>query len=349
MNGSERAAAVAVAERLPRDRRRLRASPIWDASAFDWLRPFESAAEIRAELLALKEQRGFQPLKLPNWASKHQKKAADGAGAVSHDAGDWNVFYLFLHEEVRGTAGAARSRRRCSRRRAILGRANRAPGAQLFDAHPDARIIPRVCRRCRARTSTPSSPPLTPGTHILKHHGPTNKKLRIHLPLIGVLGFRAPRRRHDDLLRAGSAARLRRRSSTRRGTRAMTRLVLVFDVWHPDLSDKEVHFLSFLQRARMKASRKMGATARRGRGEGEGGGARVDEGGDGRQLLPAAARREGRPQGQQLVEVAMTSWHFIKLIYLSACAREDGGDDRVARQQPHAVDWMRRRRAAYAR
>ena len=42
---------------------------------------------------------GFQPLKLPNWASKHQKKAADGAGAVSHDAGDWNVFYLFLHEE----------------------------------------------------------------------------------------------------------------------------------------------------------------------------------------------------------------------------------------------------------
>ena len=78
----------------------LRASPIWDAGAFDWLRPFEEhAAEIRAELLALKEQRGFQPLKLPNWASKHQKKAADGAGAVSHDAGDWNVFYLFLHEE----------------------------------------------------------------------------------------------------------------------------------------------------------------------------------------------------------------------------------------------------------
>ena len=35
--------------------------------------------------------------------------------------------------------------------------------------------------------------------------------------------------------------------------------MLVFDVWHPDLSDKEVHFLSFLQRARMKASRKMEA------------------------------------------------------------------------------------------
>ena len=25
---------------------------------------------------------------------------------------------------------------------------------------------------------------LTPGSHILKHHGPTNKKLRVQLPLI---------------------------------------------------------------------------------------------------------------------------------------------------------------------
>jgi aspartate beta-hydroxylase len=32
-----------------------------------------------------------------------------------------------------------------------------------------------------------------------------------------------------------------------------TRIVLVFDVWHPDLTDKEVQFLSFLQRARMRA------------------------------------------------------------------------------------------------
>ena len=32
-----------------------------------------------------------------------------------------------------------------------------------------------------------------------------------------------------------------------------TRIVLVFDVWHPDLTDKEVQFLSFLQRSRMRA------------------------------------------------------------------------------------------------
>ena len=27
-------------------------------------------------------------------------------------------------------------------------------------------------------------------THIMKHHGPTNKKLRLHLPLVGVEGSR---------------------------------------------------------------------------------------------------------------------------------------------------------------
>jgi len=31
---------------------------------------------------------------------------------------------------------------------------------------------------------------MTPGSHIIKHNGPTNKKLRFHLPLIGVKGSR---------------------------------------------------------------------------------------------------------------------------------------------------------------
>jgi aspartate beta-hydroxylase len=31
---------------------------------------------------------------------------------------------------------------------------------------------------------------MSPGTHIMKHHGPTNKKLRLHIPLIGVEGAR---------------------------------------------------------------------------------------------------------------------------------------------------------------
>ena len=99
---------------------------------------------------------------------------------------------------------------------------------------------------------------LTPGTHILKHHGPTNKKLRIHLPLIGVPGSEL--RVADTTIRCAQDQLLVFDDSFEHEawhTGDATRLVLVFDVWHPDLSDKEVHFLSFLQRARMKASRKM--------------------------------------------------------------------------------------------
>lgn len=34
------------------------------------------------------------------------------------------------------------------------------------------------------------------------------------------------------------------------------RIVLIFDVWHPDLSDEEVRFLDLSQKAKMKAERK---------------------------------------------------------------------------------------------
>ena len=52
-----------------------------------------------------------------------------------------------------------------------------------------------------------------------------------------------------------------------------TRIVLVFDVWHPDLSDREVQFLSFLQRARMKAEMHAEREARRAAAEQAGGAA----------------------------------------------------------------------------
>ena len=107
----------------------LRARPIWDAAELPWLRPFEeNAAAIRDELLALRSGRGFQPLKIPKWASKNQLASPDGSGAVSHDAGDWNVFYLSLHEVYARTAirlppprPLTRACRRCLSRRTARG------------------------------------------------------------------------------------------------------------------------------------------------------------------------------------------------------------------------------------
>ena len=40
-----------------------------------------------------------------------------------------------------------------------------------------------------------------------------------------------------------------------------TRIVLVFDVWHPDLHDREVQFLSMLQRSRLRAEMKRAEAA----------------------------------------------------------------------------------------
>ena len=101
---------------------------------------------------------GFQPLKIPDWASSSKVASPDGAGSLSHDAGEWNVFYLSLHE-----LPFADNRARCPVTVSLLAALPRPYDHAFFSA-------------------------LTPGTHVVKHHGPTNKKLRVHLPLVGVEG-----------------------------------------------------------------------------------------------------------------------------------------------------------------
>lgn len=112
---------------------------------------------IREELLNLRNQEGFQPYRGPTWTSKI--KAEDGIGAMSHDSGEWNVFYLFLHE--------MKFNENCKK----------APKTvELIEKY-----IPRQYHHAFFSA-------VGPGTHIMKHHGPTNKKLRFHIPLIGAKG-----------------------------------------------------------------------------------------------------------------------------------------------------------------
>jgi len=221
----------------------LRAQPVWPADTFECLRPFvEHADEIGKELLALREAQrsGFQPLKIPNWATKTQKVASpDGAGSLSHDAGDWNVFYLLLHE-----VDFKANRERCpTTARLLEGLGPRSYQHAFFSA-------------------------LTPGTHILTHHGPTNKKLRVHLPLLGTEG--AELRVADQRLTFTPGVPVVfddsfEHEAWHKGD--ATRIVLVFDLWHPDLSDREVQFLSFLLRSQMRAEKRAEAAARAARAE----------------------------------------------------------------------------------
>lgn len=208
----------------------LRPNPFWDTEALEmaWTKEFESHYDvIKSELLALRGQAGFQPYRGPNWTQGIE--APDGLGKMSHDAGDWNVFYLFLHD--------AKFEENCAR------------------CPETVRLIEKVAPRhyCHAMFSA-----LTPGTHITKHNGPTNKKLRCHLPLTGCSGARL--RVADEYTNPTEKKLFVMDDSFEHEAwheGEETRIVLIFDIWHPDLSDKEVRFMSSLQRSKLRQEQRM--------------------------------------------------------------------------------------------
>lgn len=119
----------------------------------------EHIPTIREELLKLREKNGFQPYRGPSWIS--QNKAKDGVGYESIDSGSWNVYYLFLHD-IKFDSNIEQ----CQKTVDII-----------------EKLVPRQYNHAFFSA-------MNPGTHIMKHHGPTNKKLRLHIPLVGVEGAR---------------------------------------------------------------------------------------------------------------------------------------------------------------
>ena len=128
----------------------------WEREQLDWVHKLEAAAPvIREELLALRDTTGFQPYRSPAYASKNQ--AEDKIGSLGTDAGQWNVFYLYLHD--------------------IKFEENCAKVPRTVEILRE--IVPRSYLHCFFSA-------LTPKSHITAHNGPTGKKLRIHLPLVNV-------------------------------------------------------------------------------------------------------------------------------------------------------------------
>ncbi|OWZ17620.1 Aspartyl/Asparaginyl beta-hydroxylase [Phytophthora megakarya] len=209
----------------------LRATPVWDCNEFPWVKTLESsAAVIKEELLSLKNrpQSTFQPYRAPSWAS--DVSAKDGLGTAGHDAGDWNVLYLFLHN-----VDFRRNRDLCPKTAAVI---------EAIGDHYDHSFFSA----------------LAPRTHVKKHHGPTNKKLRCHLPLVVPEG--------QCRLRAGEEVvdvqegkcfifddSFEHEAWNEDDTRS--RIVLIIDVWHPDLSAQERKFLAFLRNARLRMDKTM--------------------------------------------------------------------------------------------
>ncbi|TYZ65240.1 hypothetical protein PybrP1_012336 [[Pythium] brassicae (nom. inval.)] len=213
----------------------LRAQPTWTTARLPCVAALERAfPAIKRELLALRGQpRGFQPYRAPSWAS--DRSAKDGLGSLGHDTGDWNVFYLFLHN-----VDFAAHRALCPETAAAIA----AIGAHYDHAFFSA---------------------LAPRTHVARHHGPTNKKLRCHLPLVvpphGACRLRVGDRMID--VREGECFVFDDsfEHEAWNDDAAHSRIVLVVDVWHPDLSAPERKFLAFLRDAQLRMAKKRSADA----------------------------------------------------------------------------------------
>jgi len=100
---------------------------------------------------------------------------------------------------------------------------------------------------------------LAPGTHVTKHNGPTNKKLRLHLPIIvGTPGSARLRVEHETrALTPGKCVVFDDSFEHEAWNNDPThsRLVLIVDIWHPSLSDAEVKFMRTLQESKLRMER----------------------------------------------------------------------------------------------
>lgn len=88
----------------------------------------------------------------------------------------------------------------------------------------------------------------------MKHYGPTNKKLRFHLPLMGVQNSRM-RVHNETRQQVEGKAYVFDDSFEHEAWHDgdETRLILIVDFWHPDLTDSELKLLKVIQSAKFKA------------------------------------------------------------------------------------------------
>mmetsp|Transcript_11512 Transcript_11512/g.17351 ORF Transcript_11512/g.17351 Transcript_11512/m.17351 type:complete len:106 (+) Transcript_11512:666-983(+) len=97
---------------------------------------------------------------------------------------------------------------------------------------------------------------MTPGTHITPHNGPTGKKLRVHLPLVGTKGARM--RVGDELRHLEEGKCIIFDDSYNHEAwhdGEVTRINLILDFWHPNLSDAEVKFFSMILKSKLKGEK----------------------------------------------------------------------------------------------
>ena len=180
-------------------------------AGFPWLDEVEAATDaIRAELLGvMQDEAAFSPY-VTGDANRPRK---DQMGLLNNPA--WSAFYLWKNGEV------------------VPENAARCPATMRALQGAPLAVVPR-------RSPSILFSLLRPGAHIPPHHGLVNTRLICHLPLIVPPGCRF--RVGNDLRdwREGSAwafdATIEHEAWN---DSTETRVILLFDIWRPELTEEE--------------------------------------------------------------------------------------------------------------
>jgi len=186
------------------------ASPFLDTKLFPWIPSLEAvAADIRGELNGLLQQSDGRERVFSSEALEEQNLRG-----LSQPP-SWNGYYFFRHGEPR-----LDNRARCPNTAAAL---DTLPLCRVRDHGPE--VLFSV---------------FTPGTHLLPHRGVTNTRLVAHLPLMVpddcalVVGGEEHRWREGKVVVFDDTYE---HEAWNRSDK--TRIVLIFDIWSPYLSEAE--------------------------------------------------------------------------------------------------------------
>ena len=199
----------------------LTATPYYPRELFPWHVELEKhTATIRDELLAvLNEPIGVEPFLGTNDNTLLKQQALlDGTRGNA----EWNSFFFHRHGEV-----FEQNARRCPRTTAILD------------------SLPLVHIRGHAPEVLFSI--LTPGSHILKHHGVTNTRLVTHLPLIIPEDCAISVGGIEHAWQEGRCVTFDDTFEHEAWNRSdKVRAVMILDSWHPDLTEAEREAVALL-------------------------------------------------------------------------------------------------------
>jgi aspartyl/asparaginyl beta-hydroxylase (cupin superfamily) len=193
----------------------------YDRSTFPWLDRLEAATDaIRGELLAVLEEEGaFKPYIEYDPA----RPPADYAGLLGNP--DWSAWYLWRD-------GAP-----------VPDHAARCP--KTLEALADAPLA-----RTEGRTPSIMVSLLRPGAHIAPHNGFINTRLICHLPLIAPPGCRFRVGNDERRWEEGRAWVFDDTIEHEAWNDSdQTRVILLFDIWRPELSEEERAFVSAMLQA----------------------------------------------------------------------------------------------------